>query len=300
VDDPGQNIFVTAQQRRVGVVFQDHRLFPHLRVRDNVAFGLRSRGVARHAARATACAWLDRLELGELAMRRPRELSGGQAQRVALARALASEPRALLLDEPLAALDVQTRATVQGELRDHLGAFDGPVVMVTHDPVEALLLATRIVVLESGRVVQDGTPAQVTTRPATPYVARLVGVNLYRGLASHGSVALDGGWAVAAPDAQDGRVLVAIRPSTITVHTAQPGTSSARNVWRARIESLAPLGDRIRLSARGTDAVVMDVLVDVTAAAVAELDLRPGGEVWLSTKATDLITYPEPGHAMAG
>ena len=137
--------------------------------------------------------WLERLGLTDLAQRRPGRLSGGQAQRVALARALACDPAALLLDEPLAALDVQTRAEVQGELRAHLGGFAGPTLLVTHDPIEALLLASRIVVLERGRVVQHGTPPRSPAGPLTPYVARLVGMNLYAGQAAAGVVALDGG-----------------------------------------------------------------------------------------------------------
>ena len=186
LDDPATGVFVVPERRRLGVVFQDHRLFPHLRVLDNVAFGPRSQGVPRAEARASAARWLSRLGIADLARRRPARLSGGQAQRVALARALACEPAALLLDEPLAALDVQTRAEVQGELREHLDGFAGPTLLVTHDPIEALLLATRIVVLEQGRVAQQGTPAEITSRPATPYVARLVGMNLYAGHAAGG------------------------------------------------------------------------------------------------------------------
>lgn len=286
----GAEVFVPPERRRIGVVFQDHRLFPHLRVIDNVAFGLRAQGIARGHARSTAQDWLGRLGLADLARRRPGGLSGGQAQRVALARALASGPRALLLDEPLAALDVQTRAEVQGELREHLGAFAGPTLLVTHDPIEALLLATRIVVVERGRVVQEGTPVEITSRPVTPYVARLVGVNLYAGVSSQGVVVLDGGGELLVPDAGDGRVLVALRPSALTVHTSEPHDSSARNVWPARIESLAPLADRIRLTVRAQQSV----LVDVTASAVAELDLAPGTPVWLAAKATDVTAYPAP------
>jgi molybdate transport system ATP-binding protein len=290
LDDPARRAFVAPEQRRIGMVFQDHRLFPHLRVLDNVAFGLRARGVPRTPARATAAQWLERLGLSELARRRPGQLSGGQAQRVALARALACDPSALLLDEPLAALDVQTRAEVQGELREHLAGFSGPTLLVTHDPIEALLLASRIVVLERGRVAQQGSPAEITSRPATPYVARLVGMNLYAGRAAGGIVALDGGGTLVVPDAGDGRVLVALRPSALTVYTEEPHAGSARNLWPATITALAPLGDRIRLTAAGEQTV----FVDVTASAVAELALAPGRAVWLTAKATDLVAYPEP------
>lgn len=289
-DDSRTGAFLEPQQRRIGVVFQDHRLFPHLRVLDNVAFGPRSRGERRTPARAAARRWLVRLGLDELARRRPGQLSGGQAQRVALARALASDPTVLVLDEPLAALDVQTRAEVQGELREHLGDFPGPVLLVTHDPIEALLLANRIVVLEHGRIVQAGTPAEITSRPLTPYVARLVGMNLYRGTAAGGVVVLDGGGTLVVSDAEDGAVLIALRPSALTIHRDRPTASSARNVWPAEIESLAPLGDRIRVTTSGD----LRATVDVTAAAVAELGLAPRVQVWLAAKATDATAYPAP------
>jgi molybdate transport system ATP-binding protein len=209
---------------------------------------------------------------------------------VALARALASEPAVLLLDEPLAALDVQTRAEVQGELREHLGAFAGPTILVTHDPIEALLLAQRIVVLERGRVVQAGSPAEITSRPLTPYVAKLVGMNLYVGTAAGDDVTIDGGARIVAADAPQGPVLAAVRPSAITVHVEPPHGSSARNIWPATVTALAPLGDRVRVTAAGE----LDMTADVTAAAVAELDLAPGKPVWLSAKATDVTAYPAP------
>jgi molybdate transport system ATP-binding protein len=290
VDEPERRTFVPSAQRRIGMVFQDARLFPHLRVLDNVAFGARARGSTKAEARGAARPWLERLGIDGYAHARPRELSGGQAQRVALARALASEPSALLLDEPLAALDVQTRAQVQGELRSVLHAFDGATLFVTHDPIEALLLAHRIVVLEGGRVVQDDVPAEITRRPVTPYVARLVGTNLFAGLAERGVVALDGGGALVVPDAPAGRVLVALRPSAITVHPERPGPSSARNTWTATVTALSVVGDRVRLTVDGPPTAH----VDVTPTAVAELRLEPGRRVWLAAKATDLEAYPEP------
>ncbi len=290
LDDIAHAVYVAPQQRRLGVVFQDHRLFANMRVLDNVAFGLRSRGMSRHPARATAGTWLHRLGLADLARRYPRQLSGGQAQRVALARALVCEPAALLLDEPLAALDVQTRAEIQGELRQHLAEFAGPTLLVTHDPIEALLLAHRIVVLERGGVVQAGTPAEITSRPLTPYVARLVGMNLYVGTAADGVVRLDDGGSLTAAQVPPGPALAVVRPSAITVHTEQPHASSARNIWPGTVRAMAPLGDRIRVSVEGRPAAT----VDVTAAAVAELGLAPGTQVWLSAKATDVTVYPPP------
>ena len=293
LDCPDDGRFVPPEQRRIGVVFQDHRLFPHLRVIDNVAFGPRSRGRSRSVARSGAASWLHLLGLSDLADRYPRQLSGGQAQRVALARALAGDPAALLLDEPLAALDVQTRADVQGELREHLAAFEGPVLLVTHDPIEALLLAQRIVVLEAGRVVQVGAPAEVTSRPLTPYVASLVGMNLYDGVASNGRIALSGGGSLVTTELTDGAVLAVIRPSAITIHLEHPGQVSARNIWPGTVSGLAPLGDRIRVTVDGAPAAA----VDVTATAVAELHLATGKAVWLSAKATDVAAYHRPDYA---
>ena len=200
LDDADDGTFVEAAQRPVGFVFQDYRLFPHLSVLDNVAFSPRVRGLGRARSRAVAVEWLERLGLADLARRRPGDLSGGQAQRVALARALAGDPALLLLDEPLSALDARTRLDVQTELKRHLADFAGPCLLVTHDPLEALVLADRLLVLEHGRVVQEGTPAEVARRPATEYVARLVGLNLYAGTADGAHVALHGGGGFVVPD----------------------------------------------------------------------------------------------------
>jgi molybdate transport system ATP-binding protein len=286
-------LFVPAEQRRAGVVFQDYRLFPHLDVRDNVAFAARSGGQGRAASRAHAQEWLERLGLAELADRRPAQLSGGQSQRVALARALALEPEVLLLDEPMAALDAGARIDVRTFLRAHLGDFAGPVVLVTHDPLEAMVLADRLLVLEAGRIVQQGTPAEVARRPASSYVARLVGLNLWTGtLDADGVVGLDeGGRLAVATESPQGPVLVSLRPSAITVHTEHPEHTSTRNVWPGRVAAMEVLGDRVRLQVTGAPAA----LADVTPAAVAELDLEVGREVWLSAKATEVEAYADPG-----
>jgi molybdate transport system ATP-binding protein len=181
-DGSASAVHVPARARRVGTVFQDHRLFPHLTALENVAFGPRSRGVPARAARARALDELRRVGLAELAGHRPGSLSGGQSQRVAVARALAADPRLLLLDEPLAALDAEQRPAVRAAIADVLSAVPVATVLVTHDPVDAVALADRVVVLEDGVVVQRGTPTEVLTDPHTAYVASLTGATVWRPL----------------------------------------------------------------------------------------------------------------------
>jgi molybdate transport system ATP-binding protein len=289
IDDPAADVLVPATDRRVGVVFQDYRLFPHMSVVDNVAFGPRSAGVGRGEARRLAAEWISRLGLDGLGDRRPGTLSGGQAQRVALGRALAADPALLLLDEPLAALDAETRLDVRSGLREHLRSFAGPTLLVTHDPLDAVVLADRVVVLEGGRVTQQGDPWEVARRPATRYVARLLGLTLLAGRVRDGEVALDGGGVLHVPsdEVSDGAVLVAVRPSAVSLHAERP-EGSARNVWSGVVDGVEPIGDRVRVAVRGAPTVT----ADVTPGAVADLGLAQGREVWLSVKATELEVYP--------
>ena len=297
LDDAATGTFVPAEQRPVGLVFQNYRLFPHLSVRDNVAFAVRSRGTNRRQARQYADRYLQQLHLTALASHKPDQLSGGQAQRVALARALAADPGLLLLDEPLAALDARTRLDVRSELRRYLADFPGPVLIVTHDPLEAMVMTDRLLVIEDGHVVQHGTPGEVARRPATQYVARLVGLNLYPGTleSADGTVRLAaGGSLTAAPGAPlpavGADVLVAVRPSAISLHAERPEHASPRNVWSGTVAGLELLADRVRTQVDGSPGA----LVDLTPAAVADLALRPGQQVWLSAKATEVDVYPEP------
>ena len=181
LDDTDAHTHVPVERRRVGVVFQDYLLFPHLTVLENIAFGPRSartpdgRRASAAASRDRAHEWLDRLELTALAHRHPAQISGGQQQRVALARALATEPAVLLLDEPLAALDVEVRDDVRAELREHLAQYSGSTVVVTHSIDDVRALGADAVVLEAGRVTQRGSVGRLLRHPATAYARRLVG-----------------------------------------------------------------------------------------------------------------------------
>ncbi|MDN5916541.1 MAG: ABC transporter ATP-binding protein [Pseudonocardia sp.] len=287
LDDASAGTFVGPERRPVGMVFQDYLLFPHLTALENVAFGLRARGTSRHEARARAQAWLERVGLGEYSRSRPRSLSGGQAQRVALARALVTDPRLLLLDEPLAALDASTRFDVRGELRHHLTEFSGTAVLVTHDPLDAMVLADRLLVLEQGRVVQEGTPSEIAMAPRTDYVAQLVGVNLYRGVSRGTDVELDDGGSLTTVIERDGPVLVAFSPTAVSLHRT-PSNGSARNTWPVRVRGLEAHGTTTRVELAGRP----DVLADITPAAVADLDITPGASMWAELKANEIRSYP--------
>ncbi|MEZ7159960.1 ABC transporter ATP-binding protein [Streptomyces sp. MAD19A] len=276
------------ESRPVGVVFQDYLLFPHLTALDNVAFGPRCRGAGRSEARTRAAAWLERMGLAEYTGAKPKRLSGGQAQRVALARALATDPRLLLLDEPLAALDARTRLEVRAQLRRHLADFEAVAVLVTHDPLDAMVLADRLVVVEHGRVVQEGAPADIARHPRTEYIAQLVGLNLYRGRADGHTVRLDAGPEVSTTEDLSGPAFVAFPPGAVTLYRDRPTGSSARNLWRCEVAGLESHGDQIRVELTGD----LSLAADLTAVAVAELGLHPGAPVWAAVKATQTHAYP--------
>ncbi|RKN47894.1 ABC transporter ATP-binding protein [Micromonospora endolithica] len=287
LDHPDRRAWTPAERRPVGVVFQDYLLFPHLSARDNVAFGPRRHGVDRRTARRTADEWLTRVGLSGYAGRRPGQLSGGQAQRVALARALAVAPALLLLDEPLAALDARTRLDTRAELQRHLTAHGGATVLVTHDPLDALVLADRLVIVEGGRVVQEGDAVTVTARPRTDYVARLVGLNLYRGHAAGHTVRVGDGLTLTVADRLDGEVFVAFRPAAVALHPHRPD-GSPRNTWPATVVGVQRHGDNLRVQLDGPIAVA----ADVTPAAAAQLRLAPGQPVWAAVKAAETNAYP--------
>ena len=284
--DAARGVCVPARERSIGYVAQDHALFPHLGARDNVAFGLHASGVPAREAAARAQAALDRMGIGELASRLPGEMSGGQAQRVAIARAIVLEPAVLLLDEPLASLDVATRRAIRGELRRLLAALPCLTLHVTHSPAEALALGDEIVVLENGRVSQRGTRDELMRHPRSAYVAEFLGLNLFRGRFEANvppgarSLALPLGQLVLA---DDGDVTALVHPRDITLSRTPP-EGTARNVFSGVIDELAPeppAGELVRVSLGGE----LPLIAEVTRSAVESLALTPGARVYASFKA---------------
>lgn len=286
VGGPRPDVHVPPHDRRVALLAQEPLLFPHLSARDNVAFGPRSAGDSRALSRAAAARWLERVGVADLADRRPAQLSGGQAQRVAVARALAAEPQLLLLDEPMAALDVAVTPALRRTLRDVLHGRSA--LLVTHDVLDALLLADRVVVLQDGHVVEEGPSAHVLAHPRSRFAARLAGLNMVRGTWRSGALLTEGGrrWegsAAQEPPGEGHQVVAIFAPRVVSVFLTPPG-GSPRNVVHTQVTELEPRGDLVRVHAEELSA-------DVTARAVSELGLAPGLPVVLTVKATEVAVY---------
>ena len=278
--------------RGVGLLSQDPLLFPHLSAVDNVAFSPRSKGASRAKSREIAHRWLAEVDAVGLADRKPAQLSGGQAQRVAIARALAGEPDLLLLDEPLAALDVDAAPAIRGLLRRVLAAAGArSTVLVTHDPLDALALADHVLVLASGRAVEHGPTREVLAAPRTAFTARIAGLNLIAGTAVGEGLRADDGRLIAgmlAEDAALGEPAVAVfAPSAVAVYPADDGQpGSPRNTIPTVVNAVEPHGPVVRLRTQA------GLTADLTAAAVADLKLEPGTPVRLSIKATTVNVHP--------
>ena len=265
----GEGRDLPPERRRCGFVFQDYALFPHMTVRQNVAYGADGTDIDP---------LLDRVGIGHLAAARPPRLSGGERQRVALARALALQPQALLLDEPLSALDPATRGAVAAELAAVLRDAAVPAIVVTHAYDEAVSLAGRVAVIEQGRVVQGGTPRELLEAPLTSFVAEFAGTNYLPGMASGGRVHLDRGGSVRIAGDASGRVAVLVAPWEITLSLA-PVDDSAQNHIAGAVERVVPMGNRVRVTIGG-------IAAEITPESAERLALQPGVRVIASWKAT--------------
>lgn len=287
LEDTALGVRLSPELRPVAVVFQDYLLFPHLSAVDNVAYGLRARGMHHRDSREQAEAWLTRVGMLEHAGSKPPSLSGGQAQRVALARALATDPGLLLLDEPLAAIDASARTALRRDLRGQLTSTPGTHIVVTHDPLEAMALADRLIVLEDGSITQQGRLAEVTAQPRSDWVAQLLGVNLYRGTTGDSFLLLASGKRLAVASGVSGEAFGLVHPRSVSVHRSQP-QGSPRNTWSGEIGGIDFEGDRVRVQIIGE----LSIVAEVTPQAAAELHLSDGGRVWATVKATAVDVYP--------
>jgi molybdate transport system ATP-binding protein len=289
--DAPRRVWLPPHQRGISLLAQDALLFPHLSVLDNVAFGPQVTGASKQSARDSAAWWLNEVGVAEFAARRPSQLSGGQAQRVAIARALASEPHLLMLDEPMAALDV----AVAPALRRVLGRVlhSRAVMTVTHDLLDALLLSERVIVLDGGKVAETGLTDEVLKHPRTRFTARIAGLNLIRGVAEDGGIREPAGTIIEGGEHEEvveGRPAAAVfSPSAVSIFTDE-SQGSPRNHIRVTIAELEPLGDLVRV--RAEDQRGRLLTADVTPRSVSKLDLYPGREVWYVIKAVAVTIYP--------
>lgn len=287
--DTSCGVHVATHDRRVGLLLQDPLLFPHLSVRANVAFAPRSRRPDH---------WLNEVDATDLAGRKPRQLSGGQAQRVALARALAAEPDVMLLDEPLSGLDVAAATAVRKVLRNTLARDGRSAVMVTHDVLDVLTLADRVLILESGRVAETGLTTTVLATPRSRFGARFAGVNLVSGIAGVNGE-LTTGWGqtwhgCTASDVASGDSAVALfNPAAVSVYREQPH-GSPRNTLAVTVSELDSRGPAIRVRAEDQPDGAPGLAADITADSAAEMRLTPGDRVYFSVKAQEVILLPSP------
>ncbi|OBF35830.1 molybdenum ABC transporter ATP-binding protein [Mycobacterium sp. ACS1612] len=287
--DTAAGIHVATHDRRVGLLLQDPLLFPHLNVIRNVAFAPRS-------SRAAAAHWLAEVDAAELGDRLPRQLSGGQAQRVALARALAAEPDVLLLDEPLTGLDVGAATAMRKVLRRVLARDGRCALMVTHDLLDVLTLADRVLVIDDGRVVESGSAATVLATPRSRFGARFAGVNLVGGIADADGV-LTTQWGSIwhgnpAPDVVAGESAVALfNPAAVAIYRDKPH-GSPRNTVEVTVAELDSRGAVIRVRADEQPDGAPGLAADITAESAAELRLVPGDRIYMSVKAQEVAVHP--------
>lgn len=290
--DTAANIQIATHKRRVGLLLQDPLLFPHLDVVENVAFAPRARGVGRRGSDAIAMRLLDDVGMAEAAHSRPAELSGGQAQRVAIARALAAEPDVLLIDEPLAGIDIGVATAVREALRRVVTKQGRSTVLITHDLLDVLALADKVLVLESGTVSECGPVAEVLASPRSRFGAQIAGVNLVGGtVAGPGVLRSQSGalWqGIATEDVEPGEPAVAVFPPTAVAVYRDFPHGSPRNVAQTIVAEVTDVGGTVRVRGVEQPGGGAGLAADITVGAAADLRLASGDEVWLSVKATEV------------
>ncbi|OJY37504.1 ATP-binding cassette domain-containing protein [Pseudonocardia sp. 73-21] len=297
ITDVGSGVHVAPHRRGVGLLAQQALLFPHLTALGNVAFGPRAQGVSRAEADARARELLAAVGTAELADRKPSQMSGGQQQRVALARALAPGPDLLLLDEPLAALDVDSAPAMRSLLRRVVRDRKQTALLVTHSALDALVLADRVMVLTDGSLVEQGPTRDVLARPRSPFTARIAGLDLVPGVVGPNGLRTADGLLVSghAEGVDEGDPAVAVfPPSAVAVYAERP-SGSPRNVLPVRLAAIEPVGNTVRLRAGavpGGPQWVDGLAADVTPAAVADLAVEPGADLWFVVKATEVGIHP--------
>jgi len=290
--DVGANIHVATHDRRIGLLLQNPLLFPHLNVVDNVAFAPRARGIGRRRSQRIATHWLDQMGVADLAGRGPAELSGGQAQRVAIARALAAEPDVLLIDEPLAGVDVGVATSVRNALRGIVAAEGRSTVLITHDLLDVLALADRVLVLENGKIAEIGRAEDVLAAPRSQFGARIAGVNLVRGSATGpGVLRTETGalWhGTTSEHLQPGQKAVAVfRPVAVAVYRELPH-GSPRNCVPITIAEVDTIGGTVRVRGNEQTDGAPGLAADITVAAAADLRLASGEDAWFAVKANEV------------
>jgi len=297
--DTSSGVDVATHDRSVGLLMQDPLLFPHLSVATNVAFGPRSgKRLGRKEARERAHHWLGEVEATELADRMPRQLSGGQAQRVALARALAAEPDVLLLDEPMAGLDVAVATAMRQVLRRVLARDGRSALLVTHDLLDVVTLADRVVVIDAGRIVESGPSATILAAPRSRFGARFAGVNLVSGrLDADAKLVTDWGtsWhgTAAAELAVGSPALAVFAPSAVAVYREEPH-GSPRNAVELVVAELDSRGPAVRVRSEEQPDGAPGLAADVTAESAAELRLAPGERVYFVVKSQEVALHSAP------
>ncbi|RAU90060.1 molybdenum ABC transporter ATP-binding protein [Mycobacterium colombiense] len=301
--DTAAGVSVPTHDRRVGLLLQDALLFPHMSVAANVGFGPHSQRGRWRAGRTgksdTALGWLREVDAEDLADRKPRQLSGGQAQRVAIARALAAEPDVLLLDEPLAGLDVAAAAAIRAVLRRVITRTGCAAVLVTHDLLDVFTLADRVLVLESGRIAEIGPVPDVLTAPRSHFAARIAGINLVNGAVGRdGSLHADSGDRWYAAPAQSGQAfspdqhaIAVFSPTAVAVYRDRPH-GSPRNTVEVTVAEMDVRGPAVLVRGTQQPDGAPGLAAEITVDAASELQLVPGDRVWFSVKAHEVTLHP--------